>query len=85
MSTAQEKYLRQRVMHQNLEITTLTQRIDSLTSTNLDLEETIKEEREHHLDFITTLEQQVNELKQNLSTLQMDMARAELDKSLWNR
>lgn len=85
MSTTQEKYLRQRVMHQNLEMTTLTQRIDSLTSTNLDLEETIKEEREHHLDFITTLEQQVNELKQNLSTLQMDMARAELDKSLWNR
>ena len=81
----QEKYLRQRVLKQNLEIITITQRIDSLTSTNLDLEETIKEEREHHLDFITTLEQQVKELKQHLSTLQMDMARAELDKSLWNR
>ncbi len=42
-----EKYLRQRVLNQNLEIITITQRIDSLTSTNLDLEETIKEEREH--------------------------------------
>ena len=81
----QEKYLRQRVLKQNLEIITITQRIDSLTSTNLDLEETIKEEREHHLDFINTLEQQVKELRQHLSTLQMDMARSELDKSLWNR
>jgi len=81
----QEKYLRQRVLNKNLEITTLTQRIDTITSINVDLEETMKEEREHHLDFITTLEEQVKELRQHLSTLQMDMARAELDKSLWNR
>lgn len=81
----QEKYLRQRVLNKNLEITTLTQRIDTLTSINIDLEQTMKEEREHHLDFIATLEEQVKELRQHLSTLQMDMARAELDKSLWNR
>jgi|TARA_B110000908_G_C10256675_1_gene456028 hypothetical protein len=80
-----EKYLRQRVLNQNLEIITITQRIDSLTSTNLDLEETIKEEREHHLDFIITLEDQVKKLSKQLSTLQMDMARSDLDKSLWNR
>ncbi len=81
----QEKYLRQRVLNKNLEITTLTQRIDTLTSINIDLEQTMKEEREHHLDFINTLEETVKELRQHLSTLQMDMARAELDKSLWNR
>lgn len=81
----QEKYLRQRVLNKNLEITTLTQRIDTLTSINIDLEQTMKEEREHHLDFISTLEETVKELRQHLSTLQMDMARAELDKSLWNR
>ena len=80
-----EKYLRQRVLNQNLEIITITQRIDSLTSTNLDLEETIKEEREHHLDFIITLEDQLKKLSKQLSTLQMDMARSDLDKSLWNR
>lgn len=80
-----EKYLRQRLLNKNIVITTLTQRVDTLTAIKVDLEETMKEEREHHIDFIATLEEQVKELRQHLSTLQMDMARAELDKSLWNR
>ena len=80
-----EKYLRQRVLNQNLELITQSTRIDALTADNVNLQEEIKENIYKHLTFITQLEEQVNELTHNLKTLQMDMCRTELDRSLNNR
>ena len=78
-----EKYLRQRVMNQNIEITQLTQQIDSLTSTLVDVKEQLKDTKDNHLSFVSELQEQVKELTTNLKDLQMDMCRSELDKRLW--
>ena len=80
-----EKFLRQRVLKQNIEMTTLTSRIDSLRSSNIDLEEQLKDSHNNHLSFISELQEQVTELTKQLQDLKMDMCRTELDKSLQNR
>ena len=80
-----EKFLRQRVLKQNIEMTTLTSRIDSLRSSNIDLEEQLKASHDNHLSFISELQEQVTELTKQLQDLKMDMCRTELDKSLQSR
>ena len=79
-----EKYLRQRVLKQNIEITQLTSQIDSLTSTLVDIKETLKETEDNHLSFVSELQEQVKTLTNNLKDLQMDMCRSELDRRLYD-
>tara|TARA_R110002051_G_C8500859_1_gene464738 strand:+ start:309 stop:527 length:219 start_codon:yes stop_codon:yes gene_type:complete len=69
-----EKYLRQRILQKNIEITTLTQQLDSLTSTCVELK-----------DRSNDLQDIIQKLTDTLKDLKMDMARNELDKSLWER
>tara|TARA_R110001583_G_scaffold26456_2_gene95209 strand:- start:57846 stop:58097 length:252 start_codon:yes stop_codon:yes gene_type:complete len=80
-----EKYLRQRVLTQNIEITTLTTRIDSLLSTVVDLKEQLNDEKTHHVTFVDELDTQVKALTKQLQDLKMDMCRSELDKTLNHR
>ena len=70
------------IVKKNLEIIMLTSRIDSLLSTNLDLTEQIAELKQNHLDFITTLQEEIKDLTRNLQDVKMDMARNELDSRL---
>ena len=70
------------IVKKNLEIIMLTSRIDSLLSTNLDLTEQIAELKQDHLDFITTLQEEIKDLTRNLQDTNMDMARSELDSRL---
>ena len=65
-----------RILEKNLEISKLTQQVDSLRSTLIDL-------REQHKSFVTELQKQVQTLTDNLQDLKMDVCRNELDKRLW--
>ena len=65
-----------RILEKNLEISKLTQQVDSLRSTLIDL-------REQHENFVTELQKQVQTLTDNLQDLKMDVCRNELDKRLW--
>ena len=65
-----------RILEKNLEISKLTQQVDSLRSTLIDL-------REQHENFVTELQKHVQTLTDNLQDLKMDVCRNELDKRLW--
>tara|TARA_R110000787_G_scaffold129667_1_gene241471 strand:+ start:708 stop:935 length:228 start_codon:yes stop_codon:yes gene_type:complete len=71
-----------KIFNKNFEIIGLTQQIDSLRSTNIDLVEKMEERQQEHLNFIGALQDEVARLTILMQDLKMDMARNELDSRL---
>ena len=71
-----------KIFNKNIEVIQLTQQVDSLRSTNIDLVEQMKEKHQEHSDLINTLQDEIIRLTILMQDLKMDMARNELDSRL---